>query len=303
MQKIYQNITEMLWSEDMTSLLRLCGAKEREIGDEASDYEKLSALAKSMPLLAGHPITARVAVLLEGVFSISVPLTPDTVADIWHQTANQLLLSPIPKSNFDVANITAENLTAPTDLREIIRQSDAFSALLFARTKAKSLDGWMREIESVMHDVVRSGCKTLFFGLPEAFADRKPSIYHVDMTLHKGVQGKGDLDLLYAQLMRILAQICQTQELTLMLRVETAPSEVINLLSRVEREVGLPRIIWSTPRTDTRAEMLNFSAKPHPNELRAAVSRTDYPTAQAFSEALAEWATVYPIGRLIEIAE
>ena len=303
MQKIYQNITEMLWREDMTSLLRLCGAKEREIGDEASDYEKLSALAKSMPLLAGHPITARVAVLLESVFSISIPLNPDTVADIWQQTANQLLLSPIPKSNFDVANITAENLTAPTDLRETIRQSDAFSALLFARTKAKSLDGWMREIESVMHDVVRSGCKTLFFGLPEAFADRKPSIYHVDMTLHKGVQEKGDLDLLYAQLMRILAQICQTQELTLMLRVETAPSEVINLLSRVEREVGLPRIIWSTPRTDTRAEMLNFSAKPHQNEFRAAVSRTDYPTAQAFSEALAEWATVYPIGRLIEIAE
>ena len=303
MQKNYQNLTEMLWSEETERLLRLCGAEERWIDARASDYERLRALAEAMPLLAGHPITARVAALLAECFSITQPLTPDTLDEIWRTTADSLLLKPIDTSDFDVTHITAEPMPIPTQLQETIKQTDAFSALLFARTKAKSLDGWMREIESVMHDVVRSGCKTLFFGLPEAFADRKPSIYHVDMTLHRGVQGKGDLDLLYAQLMRILAQICQEHDLTLMLRVETAPSEVINLLSRVEREVGLPRMIWSTPRTDTRAEMLNFSAKPHQNALRAAVSRTDYPTAQAFSDALAEWATLYPIGRLIEIGE
>ena len=46
MQKAYQNITEMLWSDDVTGLLRLCGAEEREIDSSAADYEKLVALAK-----------------------------------------------------------------------------------------------------------------------------------------------------------------------------------------------------------------------------------------------------------------
>ena len=299
----YQNITELLWSDDVTGLLRLCGAEEREIGASAADYEKFAALAKAMPLLAGHPMQARVEKLLVDCFAITQPLTPDTVEEIWRATAEQLLVEPIKRSDFDVASITAEDLTTPTALQQKIKQSDAFSALLFARTRTKSLDGWMREIESVLHDVVRSGCKMLFFGLPEAFADCKPSIYHVDMTLHRGVQGKGDLDLLYAQLMRILTQYCQKHSLTLLLRVECNPDEVSSLLSRVEREVGLPHIIWSTPRTDTRDELLHFAAKSHENPVLAAISRADYQNDDDFTQALAEWATVYPVGRLVELEE
>ena len=297
----YHNITEMLWSDELQGLLRICGAQEREIGDVASDYEKLCALARSMPLLKGHPITARVTAILRDCFAITKPLSADTCEEIWRVSGEALLQNPI--SQITLATDGDVSLPTAEDLFQRFKQSSAFSALLFARTRAKSLDVWMREIESMLYDAVRSGCKMLFFGLPEAFEDRKPSIYHVNMTLHRGVQGKGDLDLLYAQLVRILAQVCQKYELALLLRVECHPDEVINLLSRVEREVGLPHIIWSTPRTDTRDELLHFSAKSHENSVFAAVFRADYQTDDDFIKALAEWARVYPIGQLIEVGE
>ena len=299
----YYNMTEMLWSDETERLLRLCGTDELEIGVSASDFDRLTALARCMPSLTGHPLAARVQALLKQCFSITKPLNVDTVGEIWRETAGQLLNNPLERSSFVLEASVAEPLPTPTELTEKMRQSDAFSALLFARTKAKSLDGWMREIESVLRDVLRNGCKTLFFGLPEAFEDRKPSIYHVDMTLHNGVRAKHDLDLLYAQLARCLSQICQAHDLTLLLRIEAAPGEALSLLSRVEREVGLPRLVWSTPRIDTRNEMLNFSAESHKNPIFAAISSSDYPSPAAFRSALADWATVYPIGRLIEIEE
>ena len=143
---------------------------------------------------------------------------------------------------------------------------------------------------------------TVTEGIVSATA-RTITVDHVDMTLHNGVRAKHDLDLLYAQLVRCLSQICQTHDLTLLLRLEAAPGEVLSLLSRVDREVGLPRLVWSTPRIDTRNEMLNFSAESHKNPIFAAISSGDYPSPAAFQSALADWATVYPVGRLIEIEE
>ena len=298
----YHNLTEILWSDELQRCLWLCGATEREIGEDASDYERFGVLARMMPMLKGHPVSARVASLLRTCFSIETPLSSDTCEEIWRTSAEKLLREPMREIPPETVVGKVESFTE-ADLSQKLSLSSAFSALLFARTRAKSFEVWMREIESVVYDALRSGCKALFFGLPEAFCDVKPSLYHVNMTLHRGVKEKADLDLLYAQLMRCLSQVCQEQDLTLILRIETASEHIRTLLDRVEREVGLPTLIWSTPREDVREELLNFSAKHHKNPIFAAIQRSDYTVSEAFSQALPVWAKSYPIGRLIELRE
>ena len=298
----YSNVGEMLWSDEVRGVLRLCGANERMIGEDSSDYERFLALAEAMPMLDGHPLKGYVASLLKDCFEIETSLDKSTCEEIWRKAAQRLLSEPIFEvgAASDMEQGKAVTVAHPSHHLSL---TSAFSGLLFARTRAKSFDVWMREIESVVYDAVRSGCRYLFFGLPDAFCDVKPSLYHVNMTLHRGAREKGDLDLLYAQLVRCLSQVCQTHGLTLILQIETASEHIRSLMDRVEREVGLPTLIWSTPREDVRAEMLDFSAKAHKNPIFAAIRRTDYGSDDAFSQALVAWAKCYPIGRLIELRE
>lgn len=297
----YQNITEILWSDELCGLLRLCGTEEKMLGEAASDYEKFRAIASAMPLLNGHPMQERVASLLASRFGIEVPLTLDNCETVWKLSAEALLTGEIPSAAVLSETKTAASDTKTLAIRRNVTLSSALSTLFLTRTAAKSFDTWMREIEGVLYDAAQNRYKRVFFGLPSAYTDRKPSIYQVDMTLHKGIKEKADYDLLYAQLMRCLSQFAQKYTRVLVLRIDCAPSEVISLLERVEKEVGLPPLIWTTLREDVREEMIKFSAKPHQNSVTAALLRRDYPTDATFSAAIADWATRYPVGRLMGI--
>ena len=297
----YQNITEILWSDELCGVLRLCGTEEKMLGDTASDYEKFRAIASAMPLLNGHPMQERVTSLLASRLGIEVPLTLDNCETVWKLSAEALLTGEIPRAAVLSGAETAQIDSKRPVIRRNITLSSALSTLFLTRTAAKSFDTWMREIESVLYDAAQNRYKRVFFGLPAAYTDRKPSVYHVDMTLHKGIKEKADCDLLYAQLMRCLSQFSQKYTRVLVLRIDCAPSEALSLLERVEKEVGLPPLIWTTSREDVREEMIKFSAKPHENSVTAALLRRDYPSDSAFSAAVLDWATRYPVGRLMGI--
>lgn len=297
----YQNITEILWSDELCGILRLCGTEEKMIDASASDYDKFRAIAAAMPLLNGHPMQKKITDLLSDRFGIAVPLTLDNFETVWRISADALLMGESSDTGSLLQTEAAVSNTNPLTLRRTVTLSSAFSTLFLTRTAAKSFDTWMREIEGVLYDAAQKCYKRIFFGLPAAYTDRKPSVYHVDMTLRKGIKEKADYDLLYAQMVRCLSQFSQKYTRVLVLRIDCAPSEVISLLTRVEKEVGLPPLIWTTTREDVREEMIRFSANPHRNSVTAALLRRDYASETAFSAAIADWATRYPVGRLMGI--
>lgn len=292
-----QNITELIWNEELCGLLRLCGAEEREIGATASDYEKFRATCHAIRLLAGHSLPMRLAAILSRYFRIETPISANTCDEIWKKTADMLLYHPISQEEIAVASVFDREQPSPV-LQNRLSLSAAFPATLFVRTRSESVDAWMREIESVLRDANLRGCQTLFFGLPAVYSDRKPDLYHVDLVLHQPKKVKTDLDLLYAQMMRSVSQICQRLGIKLLFRAECEAEDAVTLLSRVEREVGLPPVIWTTPREDTRNALIEWSKARHENEVIAALTQSDYADDAALLEATAQWACRYPVGRL-----
>lgn len=71
-------------------LLQMSGVDEAYISGNASDYDKLQALAEVLPLWAGHPCYAAIHDLLLRVFDCHLPLNANNLPKIWQQTAARL---------------------------------------------------------------------------------------------------------------------------------------------------------------------------------------------------------------------
>jgi hypothetical protein len=67
--------------------LRLCGAEERIIKGECSDFERFVALCYSMPYLVAHPVNRGINTILRDAFDIYEELTPYNYEEMW-QTIN-----------------------------------------------------------------------------------------------------------------------------------------------------------------------------------------------------------------------
>lgn len=292
-----QNIIEMIGRESVVRTLRLCGEEAHECGDSASDYEIFRALCRVMPLLSGHRLAARVSAILENSFGINSVLSPKTCDEIWISTADRLVQAPMRAE--EIADFSPTKISmVEWNPAHRIACSSALSAKPLICTGAGSFDAWAREIERMFDDAEASGCKQIFFVLPEAYTDRRPDVYHVDLVLHKPQRDKGDIDLLHAQLMRVLAQLAQRTDMQLIVRVECGAENAVALLDRVEREVGLPTLVWTTAEVETRNALIAWSEKPHANSVFGALTECDYPSKSALLDAVGEWAVDYPVERL-----
>lgn len=291
-----QNIVELIGREWIVRTLRLCGARENECGEAVSDYEAFRALCHFMPLLCGHRILARVSAILKHCFGITQALSVDTCDAIWHETADRLLQQPLTAEEMIEVFLTEDSPALLSENR--VTLSSAFPATPLAHTQTDSFDRWMREIESELSDAAAKGCGRIFFELPRQYMDSRPDVYHVDLTLHKPQRDQSDLNLLHAQLMRVLAQLAQRMDMQLLVRVECRAEDAIALLDRVEREVGLPPLIWTTVGGEMRDALIAWTEKRHENSVVAALSERDYPSESMLTAAVAEWAVDYPVGRL-----
>ena len=81
----YRNASDLLISTcpSVINALRLCGAEERIIKGECSDFERFVALCYSMPYLIGHPVNDGVRAILRGAFGIYEELTPYNCEEMW----------------------------------------------------------------------------------------------------------------------------------------------------------------------------------------------------------------------------
>ncbi|MBP3332759.1 MAG: glucuronate isomerase, partial [Clostridia bacterium] len=82
--KPYRNIGQLLISmKSVRNALRLCGAEERILDGNASDYECFAATCSSMEYLVGHNVYNGVKRLLEDVFGVYEQLSPFNCEELW----------------------------------------------------------------------------------------------------------------------------------------------------------------------------------------------------------------------------
>lgn len=82
----YRNAGDLLVNAcpSVKNALRLCGAEERILDGDGSDFERFTALCYSMPYLVSHPVHAGVTRLMRDVFMIYEELSPYNCEEMWN---------------------------------------------------------------------------------------------------------------------------------------------------------------------------------------------------------------------------
>ena len=290
------NPTELFWSNELLALLRLCGAKEEMIGERASDYDRFLSVFRALPLLEEHPTRAWIASVLDKHFHLTELPTEATAPSVWRTLCESLMQHPIAPKDLVCGSWLCDGLTVPNCIPEQI--TPVLDAGLLLQTNVRSAAAWSAEIASTVAHFADRGCQKILFCIGKDFDFVSPSRYHVDRALSLTKKDRNAANLLICQLMREICIAAQEHDLMLVLDCAGDPSALAHLLKYVEENVQLPRLCWSVRRVCDTAPLLAFCAKPHKNEILAALSYESVMTEDELSAALASWKVRYPIARL-----
>ena len=290
------NPIELFWSDDLCSLLRLCGEKEENIGERASDYDKFKSILRALPLLEGHPTRAWIASVLEKRFGLRELPNKEDAPKIWKMLCNHLLENPLPPQDFVAGDWLCDFLTVPKALPE--RVTPVLHANLLLETTTQKAIAWSAEIAATVSHFRESGCQKIVLSLQEDFAFVLPSIYQVDRALSLAKRDREATNLLTCQLVRELCAVAQKEELLLVLVCNAHPNNLLRALEYAEESVGLPFVCWTTREIKDAHALLAFTAKPHKREILAALPYEAAMTERELSSAIESWQVRYPIGKL-----
>ncbi|MBQ9805613.1 MAG: hypothetical protein IJW49_03795 [Clostridia bacterium] len=278
------NITELIRSDELTCLLRLCGESQDVIGEKASDYTYFQAVCRALPLLQGHsflPFLCRLFDLMQVDYS---PQSPNAES-IWMQSSDflertalsaELLANPESNLCFSLSYSWKENGVYPV-----------IDATSWRLTEARDWNSWKRELNDSWKKASSCDCIKLSVDLPE----KTPSLYHVDLAL----RSKGDNRILSAQLLRFLCIACYQENKTLVVEANRHEAELLcTHLQQLEKALALPSLILSVQTMQDLQAFLAFAKQSHCMDIRLGV-----PSTALKSELdLPSIASAYPIGRL-----
>ena len=290
------NPIELFWNDDLQLLLRLCGEKEENIGERASDFDKFQAILRALPLLEGHPTKAWIASVFANQFDIKEIPTEQNAANCWKILCNRLFENPIPPQNFVSGAWLCDGLQTPNVLPQNI--VPVLNANLLLQTNAKTLDAWSAEIASTVTHFASRGCKKIVLHFSNGFHFVSPSVYHVNQALNLEKRNIEIENLLMCQLMRELCTVALQYDLLLLLECDKNADNLTSLLAYAEENVALPRICWSVREAREAKALLDFSARIHKNEIFAALPYESAMTERELLDVLASWQMRYPVGRL-----
>ena len=290
------NPIELFWSDDLCSLLRLCGEKEENIGEGASDFDKFKAILRALPLLEGHPTRAWIASLLEEYFDLKELPQAENASEIWKLLCNRLLENPLAPQDLVKGDWLCDALSVPSELPKHI--TPVLNANLLLETTAKKATDWSAEIAATVLHFNKNRCQKIVLQLPDDFAFVLPSIYHVDRALSLSKKDREATNLLICQLVRELSTVAQNEDMLLAFVCNSNPDALVSLLEYVEESVGLPRICWSTRAAKEAHALLTFTAKAHKREVIAALPYEIVMTDAELSSVIESWQVRYPIGKL-----
>lgn len=298
------NPTELLWDREMERTLRLCGV-EADFLERASDYEKLCALCEAMPSLEGHPDRSYFAYAIDQYFGIETPVLPQKCKEIWRQAAHALLENPL--SIFDVARVShdaspirwlCDGIALPDDLPHDVIPVFCGDLISPKECGASDVEALRERVSKLLDSFSEAGCNSISLRVPATYLFSEPDPYRVGLCL-KGSFFDGWENLWLGQRMRLCSQECQSRGWTLILDVLAGVEQILPLLHYTERSVGLSRTVWMSSDPQVRDGILEFSAKPHKNELLWALRMRDFPTASELCAAWESAAARYPAGRLL----
>ena len=138
------NPIELFWSDDILSLLRLCGEKEENIGERASDFDKFQAILRALPLLEGHPTRVWIESLVGEYFDLKELPTAEKAHEIWKTLCVCLLENPISPQKLVRGAWLCDALTVPNDLPKNVTL--VLDANLLLQTNATTTALWSLEI-------------------------------------------------------------------------------------------------------------------------------------------------------------
>ena len=290
------NPIELFWSDDVLALLRLCGAKEEMIGERASDYDRFLSICRALPLLEGHPMRAWIASLLDQYFGVREFPTEENAQDVWKMLCEHLWEFPIEPKDLVIGSWLCDTLTIPSALPQNL--IPVLSGDLLLNTTSKKAIEWSAEIDATVAQFAKKGCEKIVVQLQNSFAFVLPSLYGVDRALSLAKRDREAINLLTCQLVREFCVAAQKHDLLLVLVCNGNSADLVNLLEYAEESVGLPHICWSTREVREANALLDFSAKPHKNEMLAALPYACVMTQNELSLAIESWQMRYPVGRM-----
>lgn len=290
------NPIELFWSDDILSLLRLCGEKEENIGERASDFDKFQSILRALPQLEGHPTRAWIESLLKEYFDLKELPKEEDAPEIWKLLCNRILEHPVAPRNLVKGDWLCDCLTVPDNLPEHI--TPVLNANLLLETTAKNAMAWSAEIATTVSHFKKNRCQKIVLQLQDGFAFVLPSLYQVDRALSLTKKDREATNLLACQLVRELCTVAQKEDILLVLICNSNPGDLVSLLEYTEENVGLPRVCWSAREIKDAHTLLAFTAKPHKREMLAALPYEIVMTKNELSSAIESWQVRYPIGKL-----
>ena len=299
-QTAFSNITEMISDREFHALLRLCGINT--VG--MSDYDHFKSFCKIAPMLRGHSIPNKIASFLKQCFDIETPCTPQTCDSIWKTVSNKLFESPtngwdcLKKLN---QNFCAQLLIKPEQLIKIDEIPPEIDPVLcgnlFINTATRDWKSWEAEMEQATNALWAKGGRCLYFKITDQLAYEIPSVYHVEQALH--IHSTEQTALLLTQALRQLCLVCRQKEMTLYLDIESiAKKQVILLLERLYKSVGLPHTVFFTRDLTTLEAMISLSASLPIGLLSGSFVTGNYPSANELKAAYESTVARYPAGLL-----
>ena len=295
-KSLITNPIELFWSDDLASILRLCGEREETIGARASDYDRFLALCRALPLLEGHPTRAWIASVMQKYFDLNELPTEETAPEVWKNLSQTLLQNPLHINDFISGVWLCDKLTPEAKLPQGV--TPALHANLLLQTTSKTTLSWSAEIATTVLRFATNQCKKIVLQIDKNFDFIPPSLYGVDRALSLAKKDYKTENLLICQLMRELCTAAQRNDLLLVVVCDGNTSNLVRLLQYCEENVGLPRLCWCTRDARNAQELLAFSAQSHKNEVFAALFYESVMTQNELFEALASWKVRYPIGKL-----
>lgn len=229
----YHNIAERWLSfPALRDALRAAGVQECFITGNASDFEKLTALAEAAPRLCGHRALLACRHDLAEILGCRLALTPENLAAIWQETAQTLeregggnadVFRPVPAlfllQEGAEAALAALALSADTEINSLATLTCAYG---------KALDAFCAQ-----------GGRVISLPVDPEVDFVRPDPYHAEQTLHsvlkKGIRGLtvAEKALFSAQLTRFFGIEAVRRGLALRL-------ELTHALPREQGAVSLP---------------------------------------------------------------
>lgn len=296
------NPAELLRGEELYGLLRLCGIEEAENGAAASDWELFRSVGRALPMLAGHPMRARILQLLGDRFGIAEVLCEENCERLWRAAVTFAEKHPFRMEDVLPRERTAwlsGTLALPDGLPDAV--SPVLCADFFLHTDTVSLTDWSAWIRRTAEEYRAHGGEMILLRLSREFSFIAPDPHHVGLALREKRRSAQSNHLLTAQLVREVCVICRENGMRLLIE-SACDGAICALLEYVKKSVGFPKLFATASDALTRDRLIECMKDASYSDVRLAVRLEDLPTKQERAAAWESIAARYPVGRLCVIS-